>query len=429
MFWCTKPLAGSEDPRNVTGSNGQACFWFNNGCDISCDECDGQTGQVIHPWYINTGEDFPSWAGTNLKPDPTHQAVHPPRPDDGSHRLSICKHPKRTATVCDPKLRTLNIHAPCHSPTDYYQFAPWRAPGSAPVIDSCGVAGGVLAGQPGASAGGDYQNTSKARRSDRGSQLPPRPSGTVWRAGQVVEVAWTRKAWHGGGYSYRLCKATSELTEACFQVRLPLPRAFPAISRPLFPPPPSRARRRTPCHSPTARPRCGGAASAGGGTSSMRPTSRCALSPVALPLPLHPRPRASTPARPSASRPSASPSPLALALALARWAPRPPAPRGDARRCRAARGTGGPMGRAPSPSATSRPRAPRSTRTPTTRPTTAGTRARTRASARAPAWATCTTSRCSTSCGCPPRSRPASGCSAGAGIARSRRRCGPRAAT
>ena len=31
MFWCTKPLAGSEDPRNVTGSNGQACFWFNNG--------------------------------------------------------------------------------------------------------------------------------------------------------------------------------------------------------------------------------------------------------------------------------------------------------------------------------------------------------------------------------------------------------------
>ena len=27
------------------------------------------------------------------------------------------------------------------------QFAPWRAPGSAPVIDSCGVAGGVHKGE------------------------------------------------------------------------------------------------------------------------------------------------------------------------------------------------------------------------------------------------------------------------------------------
>ena len=26
-------------------------------------------------------------------------------------------------------------------------------------------------------------------------------------AGEVVEVAWTHKAWHGGGYQYRLCPA------------------------------------------------------------------------------------------------------------------------------------------------------------------------------------------------------------------------------
>ena len=33
MFWCAHPDSESTDPRKVTGSNGQACFFFNNGCD------------------------------------------------------------------------------------------------------------------------------------------------------------------------------------------------------------------------------------------------------------------------------------------------------------------------------------------------------------------------------------------------------------
>ena len=198
MFWCTTPVANTTPgARNVTGRNGQACFWFNNGCDISCDECDGQTGQAIHPRFIQKTSAFPSWEGANLEFDQQWQPVRG-RPDH-STRLSICEKPLRKPTICDPALRTLNIHAPCGSPEDVFQFAPWRYPGSAPVIDSCGVAGGVLAGQGAAAAGGDYQNTSKAKRSDRGSELPPAPSGVVWSAGGVVEVAWTRKAWHGGG--------------------------------------------------------------------------------------------------------------------------------------------------------------------------------------------------------------------------------------
>jgi hypothetical protein len=48
-------------------------------------------------------------------------------------------------------------------------------------------------------------------------QLPPLPTGTVWAAGAAVEVAWNQKAWHGGGYSYRLCPAERALDEACFQ--------------------------------------------------------------------------------------------------------------------------------------------------------------------------------------------------------------------
>lgn len=202
----------------------QACFWFSNGCDISCEECDGQTGQLIHPKFINpTPSEFPSWAAEGIRLDPTHEPVAPPRPD-GSRRLSICKTPRHNATICDPALRTLNIHAPCGSAEDFYQFAPWRAPGAAPVIDSCGVAGGVLPGQGAASAGGDFQNNSLAKRSDLGSLLPPAPSGTVWTVGTVVEVAWTRKAWHGGGYQYRLCPAANTLDERCFQAH-PVPFA------------------------------------------------------------------------------------------------------------------------------------------------------------------------------------------------------------
>lgn len=38
MFWCAAPDASASDPRKVSGKHGQACFFFNNGCDISCDE-------------------------------------------------------------------------------------------------------------------------------------------------------------------------------------------------------------------------------------------------------------------------------------------------------------------------------------------------------------------------------------------------------
>ena len=40
------------------------------------------------------------------------------------------------STICDPNLRTVNTQAECHSPEDIYSQSPWRAPGSAPVIDS-----------------------------------------------------------------------------------------------------------------------------------------------------------------------------------------------------------------------------------------------------------------------------------------------------
>ena len=43
--WCPIPSrsAVNKDDRNLTGSNGQACFWFSNGCAIGCEACDGST--------------------------------------------------------------------------------------------------------------------------------------------------------------------------------------------------------------------------------------------------------------------------------------------------------------------------------------------------------------------------------------------------
>lgn len=91
----------------------------------------------------------------------------------------------------------------------------------APLTDSCGTAGGVLPGQGQGTAGADYVQTPNAKVGDLGSNLPPLPTGTTWEAGSDVEVAWNLKAWHGGGYSYRLCPADHALNEDCFQ-KMPL---------------------------------------------------------------------------------------------------------------------------------------------------------------------------------------------------------------
>ena len=88
-----------------------------------------------------------------------------------------------------------------------------------------GIAGGSphVAGAP--AAGVHYFNTTHAVQGDAGSKvLPPRPTGTVWTAGDLVEVSWTLRTNHGGGYQYRISSASEPLTEANFQ-KTPLPFA------------------------------------------------------------------------------------------------------------------------------------------------------------------------------------------------------------
>jgi len=157
--------------------------WFSNGCTIGCDKCDG------------------------LPANPNTKC-----------RCNRCMN----ATVNDPKLRTYNRKAAAGSAEDIYKFNPWRAPGFAPVLDSCGMAGGG----PKESCGeGKYATTEFARQGDLGSNvLPPQPTGITWKAGNIVTAKWSIRANHGGGYQYRLCPATESLTEECF-MRTPLPFA------------------------------------------------------------------------------------------------------------------------------------------------------------------------------------------------------------
>lgn len=210
--WCPMPSAdaSSSDPgRNLTGANGQSCFWFSNGCAIGCDACDGNTRGPIPAFDCKAGGNK---ANCDLVPSPDndHMKFGPKAP--------ICNASQSMkATMCDPAQRTVNTGAVCGSAEDYFYYSPWRAPGFAPVLDPCGTAGGRVPGQGNGGFGAQFQNTTHAKVGDLGSSLPHTPSGVTWKQGVQYEVAWTLQANHGGGYSYRLCPLGEELTEACFQ--------------------------------------------------------------------------------------------------------------------------------------------------------------------------------------------------------------------
>ena len=177
---------------------------LNTGCAIGCKSCDGFTRGPI-----------PDRPCTNAS-DPT---------DFCRRKMRVCND-STTGPTLPLNARTVNTDAEDGAADDWYQFSPWRAPGSAAVLDPCGVAGGTRGAPPPGSNpfGIVYLNTTYARAGDFGSLLPWRDTGVVWTAGDIVDVSWTLNANHGGGYYYRLCKLPedgSPVTEACFQ-RTPL---------------------------------------------------------------------------------------------------------------------------------------------------------------------------------------------------------------
>eukprot|EP00037_Helgoeca_nana_P009012 m.79439 g.79439 ORF g.79439 m.79439 type:complete len:425 (+) comp19295_c0_seq1:30-1304(+) len=198
-------------PARETGGSGQPCLWWSQGCSIGCDYC---LTDPKHP--ANKGK-IPTAPITG----------NAPHTDKAGFRKSYCDAPKTTAVL--PKAYwTMNTHAIDGAVNDSYRFNPWRAPGSAPVIDPCGQAGGKYRITPvgGASVFATVNVSGKTyQMGDLGSLvLPPTdPKDMVtWVAGSTPRVAWGMRFNHGGGYQYRLCPLEKmPCTESEFQ-ELPL---------------------------------------------------------------------------------------------------------------------------------------------------------------------------------------------------------------
>lgn len=166
---------------NITGApcnNGQAQYWYSQGCFIGCDECDHKSGRrqtdLCKSGFVGQLPDY---------------AIAVNRNSSAGFR---------------------------NSEYDIYRHNPWRAPGHAPIADACGLAGGTPWGGD-APEEGQYYNTTHAVHGMKGTQLPPMDTGVVWKAGGEAEVVFAVKFNHGGGYAYRLCPADQELSESCFQ--------------------------------------------------------------------------------------------------------------------------------------------------------------------------------------------------------------------
>lgn len=156
-----------------------------------------------------------------------------PGDGDGSRlpNYNHCPNESIHSTLNDPMYRTANQDAEVGSEQDIYKWNPWRAPGKAPVFDSCGMAGGNYVEVFNAGA---YNTTIYAKQGDLGSKvLKPRPMGVVWKRGSVAKARWQITALHGGGYRFRLCPANRTLNEECFQAH-ELNFATPATHTLLF---------------------------------------------------------------------------------------------------------------------------------------------------------------------------------------------------
>jgi len=164
---------------NITGdecNNGQSAFWYSQGCFIGCDACDHFDGRV---------------------------------------QTDLCGS-GAVRTIAD-EFRSCNRDAATGSPQDIYRHNPWSAPGTAPVANPCGLAGGTPFAEE-VSAAGDYTKTIYAHHGMRGTDLPSLNETEVkWTIGGQAEVTLQIENNHGGGYHFRLCPAEEELSEDCFQ--------------------------------------------------------------------------------------------------------------------------------------------------------------------------------------------------------------------
>jgi hypothetical protein len=108
-------------------------------------------------------------------------------------------------TITSPLLRTM-FPTNGTGADDAYRYNPWRAPGFAPTVDACGMAGGRHTTDPGG-GDADFETTTFAKMGDHGSQvLKPGPAMTHWTAGTTVEVAWAIRYSERSTIMHALCR-------------------------------------------------------------------------------------------------------------------------------------------------------------------------------------------------------------------------------
>ena len=165
-----KIVKGACDQGTRATGGGQSCWWWSQGCSIGCERC---ATELIGP---------DGGAGGNT-----------PHSDKIGFRKRFCNASWNSAGAPKPMINstlprdawTMNVEAIEGAEEDSYRFNPWRAPGYAPVVDACGMAGGKL---PHQAIGGasNFKTTSLASMGDLGSKvLKPSANRTVWRAGTV----------------------------------------------------------------------------------------------------------------------------------------------------------------------------------------------------------------------------------------------------
>lgn len=155
-------------------------YWFNEGCYIGCDKCDG----------------VPHTPGT------------PPAPKcvEGMEATLPAEY-RTTPDAENPTLGTTQ---------DVVPYTPWRAPGFAPVENSCGIGGGWNFSDPAMYLHANGGSPPLGDGGRLGTSLISAPVD-VWKVGGTARVSWRLHANHGGGYQYRLCPINNPLDEICFQ--------------------------------------------------------------------------------------------------------------------------------------------------------------------------------------------------------------------
>jgi len=96
---------------------------------------------------------------------------------------------------------------------DWNRYMPFRSPGSSIPLDACGIASGFL---PTAAVQFAHEFSSSVEQGTKGTHLPP-GTVTTWTADSVVEASFSLMVNHGGGYQYRVCPKSEEMTNDCFE--------------------------------------------------------------------------------------------------------------------------------------------------------------------------------------------------------------------